>query len=287
MKYDYLISKARWRFVSAYPLVDTPESQIFRASPAAPQPDWCCRVEAAETLPSGKGRLVSQLPERRLYLDGGQLWLELLNRKDGQPVFCASYPVDGGAEVRLWGLASQYPYTARMEHLWAAVDFPHHLLQKGVLTLHSACIEADGRAILFLAPSGVGKSTQAKLWQDLRGARQLNGDKTGITCRGGQITACGLPFCGTSGICANFELPVRAVVLLRQGKENAVSQLTGAAALRAVLENCFGHRAVPGCTEKLLDILARVLEQVPVYSLACTPDERAVIALENQLRKDG
>lgn len=282
-----MIAGCRWRFDSDYPLIDSPESARFRDSGEEGKQDWNCRICPVEALPVPKGNLISGTAERRLYLDSGQLWLELLNRKDGQPIFCGTYPVEGSGEVLLWGLNSQYPYTARMEHIWSAVDFPYQLLQKGVLTLHSAAIEEAGQAVLFLAPSGRGKSTQARLWQDLRGARQLNGDKTGIACQNGRITACGLPFCGTSGICTRFELPVRAMILLGQARENSIRRLTGVTALRAILQNCFGHRGIPGCTEKMLEILTPVLEQVPVYSLACTPDERAVITLENQLRKDG
>ena len=44
--------------------------------------------------------------------------------------------------------------------------------------LHSAYICVNGKAVLFTAPSGGGKSTQAKLWADHRGARTINGDRT-------------------------------------------------------------------------------------------------------------
>lgn len=285
MNYDYWISNFRWRLESDYPLTDTPASRCFRAENVG-QPDWLCQVRAADTLPSPGGRLLSQCAERRLYREDRRLWLELLNRKDGQPIFCAAYPVDGGAPVQLWSLACQHPYTARMEHIWSAVDFPFHLLQKGILTLHSACIEVDGQAILFFAPSGVGKSTQARLWQQLRGAQLRNGDKTGLVCRGGTVTACGLPFCGTSGVCTDFRLPVRALVLLSQAKDNSIRRLTGASALQAVLANCFGHRSVPECVDALMAAAAQLLQQTPVYALACTPDERAVETLERELGKE-
>lgn len=287
MNYDYLIATYHWRFDSAYPLIDSPESRKFRMeSAAAGQPDWSCWIEAVKTLPRAKGTLISETTERRLYRDGELLWLELLNRKDGQPIFCAAYPAGGRGEVRLWSLESQYPYTARMEHIWSAVDFPHHLLQKGILTLHSAVIETDQGAVLFLAPSGTGKSTQAKLWHELRGAKQLNGDKAALSCCGNDVKAYGLPFCGTSGICTNYTLPVRAMVLLSQAKENTICRLMGASALKAVIENCFGHNMVPQNAQKLIGTAAQMLQQVPVYSLACTPDERAVTTLESELGKD-
>ena len=285
MNFDYLISTYHWRFESDYPLIDSSESALFRDKESVGTPDWTCRVRQVPTLPVPQGTMFSEDEERRLYLASKQLWLERLDRKDRRPLLCGTYPAEGSGEVLLWGLNSQYPYTARMEQLWAAVDFPHHLLQKGILTLHSAASEVNGQAILFLAPSGTGKSTQARLWQELRGARQLNGDKTGIVYRNGKIMACGLPICGTSGICTRFELPVAAVILLSQAPKNAIRQQTGMAALGGILQNCFGHRNVPGCLEKMLGILTPMVEQVPVYALACTPDQRAVTTLKQELGK--
>ena len=44
------------------------------------------------------------------------------------------------------------------------------MLQKDSFILHSAYIRHRGRAILFSAPSGTGKSTQASLWAQYAGA---------------------------------------------------------------------------------------------------------------------
>ena len=47
------------------------------------------------------------------------------------------------------------------------------MLQKDSFILHSAYIRHRGRAILFSAPSGTGKSTQASLWAQYAGAAFL------------------------------------------------------------------------------------------------------------------
>lgn len=51
------------------------------------------------------------------------------------------------------------------------------MLQKDSFILHSAYIRHRGRAILFSAPSGTGKSTQASLWAQYAGAEIINGDR--------------------------------------------------------------------------------------------------------------
>ena len=50
-----------------------------------------------------------------------------------------------------------------------------------------------------------------------------------------------------------------------------------------VLRNCMGHQAVQEVSSMMLEQIAALLETVPVYHLACTPDIRAVQVLENAL----
>ena len=100
------------------------------------------------------------------------------------------------------------------------LELPKLLLEHGGIFLHASFINDRGRAILFTAPKQTGKSTQAALWQRYRGAEIVNGDRALLRRVDGCWRAYGSPYCGTSGICENRALPLRAVVLLRQGKRN-------------------------------------------------------------------
>lgn len=54
----------------------------------------------------------------------------------------------------------------------------------GMLVLHSAYIVTrGGEGILFSGPSGIGKSTQAALWERFAGARTVNGDRALVPAR--------------------------------------------------------------------------------------------------------
>ena len=92
------------------------------------------------------------------------------------------------------------------------------MLQKDSFILHSAYIRHRGRAILFSAPSGTGKSTQASLWAQYAGAEIINGDRALLQKVQDCWMARGWPVCGTSGICQNADARLSAVVLLRQAK---------------------------------------------------------------------
>ena len=107
------------------------------------------------------------------------------------------------------------------------------MLQKDSFILHSAYIRHRGRAILFSAPSGTGKSTQASLWAQYAGAEIINGDRALLQKVQDCWMARGWPVCGTSGICQNADARLSAIVLLRQAKKNAVRRLSrGEAFLR-------------------------------------------------------
>ena len=55
------------------------------------------------------------------------------------------------------------------------------LLKYDGLLLHSSFIRWRGEGILFSAPSGTGKSTQADLWVKYEDAEILNGDRAGTS----------------------------------------------------------------------------------------------------------
>lgn len=158
------------------------------------------------------------------------------------------------------------------------------LLRHDRAILHAACIAVDGQAILFSAPSGTGKSTQAALWQRYRNAEIINGDKILLRQSGGVELACGLPYAGTSGICVNRSLPIRAIVMLEQGAENRIAPMQYLSAVKALLRQMPVQAWNHGDVERALTAAQRVAGKVPVYQFACLPDESAVCCLENQLK---
>lgn len=175
-----------------------------------------------------------------------------------------------------------FPIMMDHRYMWSSLSLAQLLLWANAFFIHSSFVSVNGKAVLFSAPCGVGKSTQAALWEKYRGAEIINGDKAGVLVQDG-VFACGVPFCGTSGICKNKTFPLGAIVLLSQSPVNEVRRLSGAEALQAVLENVYLDLLAPGEQSKIIELLISLLESVPVYSFACTADESAVAALEKAL----
>ena len=167
-----------------------------------------------------------------------------------------------------------------------ALDVEHLVSQSGGVILHASYIDWEGRGILFTAPCGTGKSTQAELWKTYRNADIINGDRAVVIPRDGQIWAGGLPFSGSSQYCKDRTIPLAAIVYLKQAPATTIRPLSGLEAFRKIWEGCCVNKWNRRDMETAMNLLEQVMHRVPVLELACTPDESAVIALEQQLRKD-
>lgn len=180
-------------------------------------------------------------------------------------------------------LRSEVPDRIKPRLVLNALEAEHHIVARGGFLLHSSFICWQNRGILFTAPSGTGKSTQAELWRSLRGAEVLNGDRVALIPGPTGWRACGIPYCGTSGICRNRELEVAAIVCLSQAPVTEITRLTGLRAFRQLWEgvsvNVWDRGDMARCTQAVIDVVG----QIPVFHLACTPDESAVISLEKAL----
>lgn len=166
------------------------------------------------------------------------------------------------------------------------MEAEHLVIEKNGFILHASYIEYNGKAILFTAPSGTGKSTQADLWCKYRQARIINGDRVVIRMIDGKSFAVGIPFSGSSSYCEKDTIPLAAVVCLLQADEIKIQQINGIKAFSKIWEGCTVNTWNKDDLNKVVNIIHQLLVNVPVYELACTPDEGAVVALENELRKD-
>lgn len=254
----------------------------FRAEKAEDAHRFSFEAVRALTPPAGKP--VATLPDYTVYEeDGAQVRYigSVQGRWEEAHMRCVHRGKSHTVQLR----QGYFPQVMTAKTLLNSCATEHLLARAGGFVFHCAYIDHGGRGILFTAPSGTGKSTQAQLWQTHRGAAVINGDRAAVTVRDGVALAEGIPFSGSSQICINRSLPLAAIVYLSQGRENTVRLLRGAQAFARVWEGISLNVWDKEDVAAVSDTVQQLLQTVPVYHLVCTPDELAVAALEAQLGK--
>lgn len=164
--------------------------------------------------------------------------------------------------------------------------FERRMIQKGQMILHCAYVEYKGKAILFSAPSETGKTTQANLWEKYRGSRTINGDRALLGRKDGVWYAQGWPVCGTSEVCHNECIPVRAVVMLSQQKENRAVRLTPGQAFPLLYSQITVNKWNREDHVRTMDLIEEFLDSVPVLHLGCSISEEAVECLGQAMNQE-
>ena len=145
-----------------------------------------------------------------------------------------------------------------------------NLAQQDVLLMHGSTVAVDGRAYLFTAPCGTGKSTHTRLWREVFGDRavMVNDDKPFLKLTGDAVLACGSPWTGKHGIGTNVCVPLGGICILSRGRENIIRPAVPEQVEEFLRSQCFPPQGL----EKLLD-------RVRIWQMECTKDpEAAVIA---------
>lgn len=158
-----------------------------------------------------------------------------------------------------------------------------YMLRENALILHCAYMQRNGKAILFSAPSGTGKSTQADLWEKYRGTTTVNGDKSLLYCHEDGWYAHGWPICGSSEICHNESYPIEAIVMLHQAKENTIEPLRGLEPVKKLMAQVTINMWNSEYLMKAMDLIEGLVREVPVFELGCDISEGAVECLESML----
>lgn len=246
------------------------------------QYDLCVRFEESDKLPA---------------LPANGTWVEDMyytTFSAAPAVYVRNYPnqppyavlVKGGKMIRVHYLRGSEKRICETSSILNLLGIEKILLDNNGFLLHSSFIRYRGRGILFSAPSGTGKSTQADLWEKFRGSETLNGDRAGVRFNDGVWTAFGMPFAGTSGVYRNDAAPIAAIVTLEQGANHTIRRLRSTEAVCKLLPECSCRRWDSGFMNAMLDLILQLLQQIPVYLLECRPDEGAVKLLHETLVKD-
>lgn len=249
-----------------------------------PACDHCIRYDVVDSLPAVKESCVFRGPRLQVFRDGN-MQLSCMGDTALLPEGAYTQIRRRGEHTHVQILRREVPDRIGQRLVLNTLEMEHHTARHGGFLLHASYIRWEDRAILFTAPSGTGKSTQAELWRKYRGAEVINGDRAVLIPGETGVLAHGIPYCGTSGISGSAILPVAAIVYLSQAPRSELQQLTGLRAFRRVWEGCSVNVWDKDDVDLCIRAVTEAVEKVPVVHLACTPDENAVQVLETYLKE--
>jgi hypothetical protein len=207
--------------------------------------------------------------------------MDTFGRTESQalPYLAEGYPEADISIVSGWEkFQKKFPFISdsESEYYCSAYRFYTQLVDFSGLMLHSSAVIMDGRAYLFSAPSGTGKSTHTQLWLDVFGDRAtiLNDDKPAIRRIDGVWYAYGTPWSGKYDMSINTRVPLGGICVLRRGEVNKIELYRGYGAIKDVFEQT-PRNANADYVTKLLELLDSLLCEVPVWRMECNIDPEA------------
>lgn len=266
-------------------LPEDPHFQPFLTGSS--EPDWTARFRRTQTLPPVPERVIREDSCWRIHAGSEgkylQTWFD--PPRDLTPYAVVDFDANQ-RRIQVDYLEKGAHCVSQMRNSFSHLSFEQLLISENRLCLHAACVRTELGGILFSGPSGIGKSTQAKLWCDFRSAAQINGDRPILSRENGGWLAWGSPYAGSSRCHINESCPVAAIVMLCQSPECSIRRLTAAQAVRSIWSGLTVHTWNEEFVTRAFDLAMELTRQVPVYELFCTPDIRAVSCLEEALRKE-
>ena len=164
-----------------------------------------------------------------------------------------------------------------MIYLETGLYFYYDLMDHNGMMLHASAVEMDGKAYLFSAPCGTGKSTHARIWQKVFGeaAQVFNDDKPALRLVDGIWYAYGTPWCGKDGINQNKKLPLAGICFLKQAPENRIRRLNSQEAVSRLVSQTLYQFRTARELDRMLSIADKLVRQVPIFELENRPEPEA------------
>lgn len=168
--------------------------------------------------------------------------------------------------------------------LWALVHLENLLLEADSILLHSCYTQYQGKAILFTAPSGTGKTTQANIWRRVYGSEIVNGDITLLQQSLQGWEACGFPISGSAEECENENYPIGAIVIVRQAQNNWIEPLSPLRQVQLLYSECFVNTWNKARINRVFNLIEDLVAKVPVLLLHCNMGDEAAHVLYDYLK---
>lgn len=211
----------------------------------------------------------------------------------GMAPLLEEYKTDETHRAEITVNASKYRYEKwetltpeTVAYIESGTYFAYYLLRFDGIVLHASAVALDGRAYLFSAPSGTGKSTHTRLWcREYPDAKVFNDDKPALRRLDGKWYAYGTPWCGKDHQNINMKTPLAGICFLKRGAENSIRRLTPPEAVKRLIHQSMHFFAREAEMDLMLSAVERLVREIPIWELCATMEpEAAHLSLETMRR---
>ncbi|WP_167495917.1 hypothetical protein [Desulfosediminicola ganghwensis] len=194
---------------------------------------------------------------------------------------------------RIWCLSPDYlnpkvPYLKNCGWPLLALWGYFSVHGKGVL-LHGALIELDGKHLLLLGDSGVGKTTLSRM-AVAAGGTCLTDENPFLSGGPGKPRVYGGPWYSDRSLLPDKPVTTAtgprlldAILLLHHAPQNTLDRLSIQTAVFAVLQNTRTFNWLPGTIYKAMGHVEDAVQATPVYSYGFLPDISAIHHLQRNI----
>ena len=281
----YSIADERICLDAPEPLRQTEPFLPFRAQPGPVS--RTVRYCTADSLSLPEGPVVYQTMFFTVHNTEDGLIKMYRDPKEGRRPYAVRRVMNRGSLVEIRYRPEDQRFFCETGNAFYHAALEEWMLRCGGVILHASLVEVNGCGILFSGPAGVGKSTQAALWQEEMGAELINGDRVILRRPGPCWRGYGSPYAGSSRCWRNASAPASAIVLLEQGAENQLRAVGPLDAFRGVWSGLTLNSWNPVFVDWASRMTQSLIASVPVYRLTCRPDAGAVQLLARALEERG
>lgn len=175
-----------------------------------------------------------------------------------------------------------YPSTS---YPWLYYVFHFLLLRgRGIFT-HACGVNDRGRGLLFVGPSGGGKSTLARLFLKEKKAMVLNDDCTIVRRIGKKIYLFGAPWYRDGfPILPNGRTPLKALFFLSHARKNRITPLSFKESVKRLLSQTNPLAWNPEGVAFSVKFSMNLCAEIPSYQLDFSPTPQVISFLRNFLK---
>ncbi len=147
------------------------------------------------------------------------------------------------------------------------------VLEYNGFLLHGVVVEVNKCGVAFLARSGVGKSTHARLWKELLRDEMtiINGDKPLVRIIDGKIFAYGTPWAGKENIHTNTKTELKKICFIERSPKNECSPMKKDMVFERIIKQMY----IPWDKSLLyltIEYISTLIEKCDYYLIKCNTD---------------